>query len=127
PTRPALSPYDVVPFWCMYATHVGLVTTLIAATLILSDGHRVSAMVFLPICVVGFALPLIWPEIRSVAAFVYRDNHVWWSGLIDGLAGAATGLALGAVTTWGWWRLRGEWPAFAPLAWSCAVGIVLGW
>jgi leader peptidase (prepilin peptidase)/N-methyltransferase len=127
PTRRPLTPYDVVPFWCMYATHVGLVTTLITATLIFSDGQRVSPLVFLPICLVGIVLPLIWPDIRSVAAFVYRDDHAWWTGLIDGLAGATTGLVLAGLGSWRWRRLRGAWPAIAPLAWSCAVGVVLGW
>src|SRR5262249_34987193 len=121
-----LTPYDGVPFWCMYATHVGLVTTLLAATLILGDGHRVSPAVFMPIGVVGFSLPLIWPGIRSVAAFAYRDDRIWWTGLIDGLAGAAAGLVLGGLASW-WWRLRGDWPAFAPVAWSCAVGVAMGW
>jgi hypothetical protein len=84
-------------------------------------------MVFLPACLVGLALPLIWPDIRSVAAFAYRDDHAWSSGLIDGLAGAGAGLLLGGLGSWCWLRLRGEWQAIAPLAWSCAVGIVLGW
>src|SRR5712671_3978521 len=47
PTRRLLTPSDGAAFWCMYATHVGLVTTLMAATLILGDGHRLSPLVFL--------------------------------------------------------------------------------
>lgn len=126
-TRRLLTPYDSVPFWCMYAVHVGLMTTLLVATLILSDGHRLSPGVFLPIGAVAFVLPLIWPEIRSVPAFAYGNDHVWWNGLVDGLAGAAMGAALGGLAGWWWRRLGDKWPAFAPLAWSCAVGIVLGW
>ena len=102
-------------------------TTLITATLILGDGHRLSASIFLPIGVIAFVLPLIWPDIRSVPALKYPNDNVWWAGLLDGLAGTATGLVLGALGSWRWRIMRGQWPAFAPIAWSCAVGVVLGW
>ena len=104
--RRLLTPRDGVSFWCMYVTHVGLVTTLIAAVLILGDGFHLPAALFLPMLVVGFVLPLLWPEIRSIPALAYRDEHVWWAGLIDGLAGLSTGLVIALAGSL--WRLRSD-------------------
>src|SRR6478609_3288918 len=93
-TRHLLLPHNGVPFWCMYGTHLGLATTLVAAILILGDGFRLSPMLFLPIVVVSFVLPLVWPQIRSIPAFAYQDSTIWWTGLIDGLAGLFTGVVV---------------------------------
>jgi hypothetical protein len=126
-TRRLLTPQDGVPFWCMYVTHIGLVTTILAAILILADGFSVPAALFLPITVVGLAFPILWPEIRSVPAFAYPDENVWWAGLIDGLAGAATAGLVASLGSWRWACYARQWPTFAPVSWSCAVGVVLGW
>src|SRR5438128_1921817 len=60
-TRYLLHVRDGVPFWCMYFTHVALVTTLIAAVLLHGDGSHVPASLFFPVMLVGLALPLVWP------------------------------------------------------------------
>src|SRR6478672_3934072 len=39
--RRLLTPHDGVPFWCMYAIHVTLVTTVLGAILIEADGYAV--------------------------------------------------------------------------------------
>ena len=127
--RPLLSPHDALPFWCAYATHVGLITTLLGAALIDWDGFRTPRRMFLPLLLLGLALPLLWPQIRRIPAA--RDwNFAGWSeGLLDGLAGLAAGLLMGLLFGAGWWlgsRGRG-WPKFAPATMLAATGAVTGW
>lgn len=128
--RPPLTPFQTLPFWCAYATHVLLVTTLIGATLIDWDGFRTPRRLFWPILLVGLVLPLVWPEIRRIPAYPeLSDVPAWRAGLIDGAAGLGTGLALGLVAGAAWWlgsRGRG-WPKFAPVMLLAAVGVVFGW
>src|SRR5688572_12904041 len=61
--RPLLTPLEAWPFWCAYATHVILLTTLIGAALIDWDGFRTPRRIFVPILMIGFTLPIIWPAI----------------------------------------------------------------
>ena len=128
-TRRLLSLHDGAPFWCAYATHVGLAATLVGATLMEYDGCRVPWKLFLPMIVVGFILPLVWPAIRPLAAAVNLQVTDWQAGLIDGLAGVAAGGALGLIAGAGWWLGAGRrmWPRFAPLALWATAGCVLGW
>jgi leader peptidase (prepilin peptidase) / N-methyltransferase len=125
--RQALQTHDGISFWCMYGLHVALLTTLIAAAFIHGDGFRVPARLFWPVTLAGLALPIRWPEIRSAAAWPNTPWSGWQRGLLDGGLGLAVGLALAAVLSWLWLRLRGHWPQSAPLALGSAVGVVLGW
>jgi leader peptidase (prepilin peptidase)/N-methyltransferase len=125
--RRPLTPHDGAAFWCMYLTHVVLVTTLIGAVLIRADGFCVPGTLFLPALIVALVLPLIWPEIRSVAATERFQFTGWQAGLIDGVAGLALGLVVATVFGLVWRRWAGYWPAIAPLAMSCSIGAVLGW
>jgi hypothetical protein len=127
-TRPLLSPSDGAPFWGLYAMHLTLITTLIAAVLISGDGFEVPVWLYLPALAVGLVLPLIWPEIRSVPAFAYGGLSGWQQGLIDGLAGVATAIALTtAVMMWRSRSWRGGRPALGPVAVACSIGVVMGW
>jgi leader peptidase (prepilin peptidase) / N-methyltransferase len=123
--RSPLLPHDGAPFWCRYAIHVVLVTTLIGATLLRADGFLVPARIFFPLLAIGLALPLIWPEIRSVPAFGNRQPSGWQVGLMDGLLGLSMGLATGALAS-AWARQR-HWSVSAVIAMACSVGVVLGW
>jgi leader peptidase (prepilin peptidase)/N-methyltransferase len=124
-TRHVLHVRDGAPFWCMYFLHVTLVTTLIGAILLRSDGNPVPATLFLPVIVVGLVLPLIWPDIRSVPASGSWELRGWQAGLADGLAGVAGGLLI-AFVLMPFARKRGWGPA-AVISFCCCVGVVLGW
>jgi leader peptidase (prepilin peptidase)/N-methyltransferase len=129
-SRPLLLRYDALPFWCAYATHVLLITTLIGAMLIDWDGFRTPWSLFVPVLIVGLALPIVWPEIRRLPAHrAVLDLPAWQAGLIDGLAGLGAGVLLGLVAGGAWWlgsRGRG-WPKFRPVLLFAAAGVVVGW
>jgi leader peptidase (prepilin peptidase)/N-methyltransferase len=128
--RVLLTPRDTLPFWCAYATHVLLITTLIAATLIDWDGFRTPRSLFWPLLVAGFVLPLVWPEIRRLPAWRgLVAEPAWQAGLIDGVVGLVEGILAG-VLAGACWSLgsRGRgWPKFAPVFMLASVGVVLGW
>src|SRR5262245_22881063 len=125
--RQPLQSHDGVPFWCMYGLHVVLMTTLIGAALIRSDGFSVPAMLFGPVLLAGLALPLVWPEIHSAPALGNVALGGWQRGLVEGALGLAIGIAVAAVFVLAWQRRRGHWRYFAPLMLGAAVGVVLGW
>jgi prepilin signal peptidase PulO-like enzyme (type II secretory pathway) len=80
----------------IYAYHLGLLCTLLAAAMIGYDGKRPPLMLFLPALAVGLVTPLIWPELHPVPALPGLALQ-WWDGLIDGIAGLLTGVALAAA------------------------------
>jgi leader peptidase (prepilin peptidase)/N-methyltransferase len=126
---PAISPFQPVPFWTTYATHVVLLVTLLAAALIQGDGFAVPAKLFLPATLLGLAAPLVWPEIRPLPAWPGLSLASWQAGAVDSAAGLMAGLAVGAVVG-SLGKLVSparRWPEFAPVATWCAVGSVLGW
>jgi len=124
-TRHVLHLRDGVPFWSMYFLHVALVTTLIGAVLLRVDGNPVPGTLFLPVIVVGLALPVWWPEIRSMPAGSSFDLRGWQAGLVDGVAGLIGGLLVAALLT-PFARGRG-WGVAAVIGLCGAIGIVLGW
>ena len=128
PLRPLPSgAYDLWPYWSRYAVHVVLLATLVGGALILGDSFRTPSRLFWPAIGLALLLPVIWPEIRSVAAWQYGKLPGWQAGLIDGLAGLAAGVVGGlAGSLWRWLR-TGEWPPFAPVSWAASLCVVLGW
>jgi len=124
-TRHMLHVRDGVPFWSMYFLHVALMTTVIGAVLLRGDGNRVPGTLFLPVMVVGFVLPLIWPEVRSLPAIGNLELSRLQSGLVDGLAGFGGGLVAAAVLLL-FARSR-SWGPAAVIGFCCAIGVVLGW
>jgi hypothetical protein len=83
----------------MYACHVVLLCTLLAAALIERDGQRVPWRLGLLAAVVGVFAPLAWPAIHPTAAFALKAHGLGpW---LEALAGAAAGAIAGAVA----WRL----------------------
>lgn len=95
-TRRELSPHDGAPFWGMYGLHLFLVTTIFAAVFIAVDGFRVTRRLYGPALLLGFVLPLVWPQVRSVPAVAAWQGG-WQSGLVDGLAGVFVGALVGGV------------------------------
>lgn len=126
-TRRLLTPHDGPAFWCMYFIHVSLLTTFLGFVLIVADGNAAGASLFFPATFVGFVLPLLWPQIRSVPAAIYPDENSWWAGLIDGLAGLTAALVFWQINDALRSRKDRESSSLAGIGWMAAVGIVLGW
>jgi leader peptidase (prepilin peptidase)/N-methyltransferase len=116
-------------FWAMYATHVSLAVTLVAATLIEFDSGRVPRRLFVPILLVGLGLSMLWPSLRPEPFALGLFWPDWLAGLADGLAGIVAGAVLGALVACGWWLGNGQrsWHEAAPITLLAAVGCVLGW
>lgn len=142
--RPLLTTYHGLPFWCAYATHVILITTLIGAALIDFDGWPTPARMFFPVSIMAVVLPMIWPQIRRAPMGLRLGNpDTWQAALVEGLVGMSAGAMLGITTSLAWriaakGRLQpgslpggeevaGEGPKFAPICLFAAAGAVLGW
>jgi leader peptidase (prepilin peptidase)/N-methyltransferase len=127
--RRVLTPYDGPPFWGMYGLHLLLLVTIYAAVLIAGDGYFVPLRLFAPLLIVGLALPLVWPQVRSVPASGTFQMG-WQAGLVDGVlglvAGAAVGIAFDAVA--GVHRRKLATGADDTAIWTmAAIGLVVGW
>ncbi len=126
-TRHLLTPHDGPAFWCMYFIHVTLITTFLGFILIVADGNNTGSRLFLPVALVAFVLPLIWPQIRSVPAAIYPDVNSWWAGLIDGLAGLTAGLVFWQASDAARPRGRNHWLSLVQIGWAVTLGLTLGW
>jgi prepilin signal peptidase PulO-like enzyme (type II secretory pathway) len=89
PVRPP-QPFSV------YAYHLLLLCTLLAAALIAWDGKRAPTRLFLPALAVGLLAPLAWPDLHPVPAWQGIERP-WLAGLVDGIAGLAAGWIVGQV------------------------------
>ena len=89
--------------WGIYACHLLLLCTLLAAALMQYDGHRPPRRLFVPALVVGLAAPAVWPLLHPVPAWHAASGPL--GGILDGLAGLATGAAGGQSSA--------AWPASA--------------
>jgi leader peptidase (prepilin peptidase)/N-methyltransferase len=107
--------------WGIYAYHLVLLCTLLAAALVQYDGHRPPLRLFLPALVVGLAAPACWPPLHPVPAWPSVAGP--WAGIIDGLAGLAAGAAAGVILGPVAGRRRGD-----PGLWLAAActGLFLG-
>jgi hypothetical protein len=85
--------------------HAWLLATLLAAVLIRIDGQRLPANLVLASLAIGLAAPLVWPDLRPLAAWPawteLRSPSRWYFSLVEGLAGIAAGGLAGAVLAWG--------------------------
>ena len=127
--RPMLRMHDGLPFWLAYGTHVVLLTTLIGAVLIASDGLRPPWRLFLPVLAIGLGLPLAFPQIRRVPLFRDSSFPGWQASLAEGLAGLAAGALAGLLAGLCWWAASGRraWPRAAPVLVFGVIGMVVGW
>jgi hypothetical protein len=98
-----------------------------ASGLIRWDGKRPPQRLFLPLLLVGFIAPTIWPWLHPLPAWPVVAS-IPWGGAIDSLLGAGTAILLGCTAGW----LRGRLaqagkPAPQIAGESLVVGAVLGW
>ena len=110
----------------VYAFHLLLLCTLLAAVLIEHDGHWPPPSLFAPAALVGLMAPLVWPHLHPVPA--WASGQGWLSGLIDGGAGLLAGFSLGclALAAIGP-RLRFGRLRFGMVFAAACVGLFLGW
>ncbi len=101
--------------------HLLLLCTLLCASLIRYDGHKVPLRLFGPAFVVAALGSLIWPHLHPQPAAMLAPGPV--PGWVDALAGLAAGSVIGLAA----WKLLE--PSQRPdLAWSAALtGAMLGW
>jgi leader peptidase (prepilin peptidase)/N-methyltransferase len=105
----------------IYAYHLLLLGTLLAAALIEYDGHRAMVRLFAPAAVVGVVAAMIWPQLHPVPA--WGPAVGWPAGLTDSIFGLAAGGLLGRATRWGIGPRNQSGIYRGP---AC-VGIFLGW
>jgi len=109
PVRSAESFYTLWELFGIYAYHLLLLCTLLAAGLMEFDGHRPPKRLFVPAILVGLVGPMIWTHLHPVPA--------------DGMAGLAAGLAIGGLA-----RLSvGSERKVDVLMCPACVGLFLGW
>jgi len=110
----------------LYAYHLLLLCTLLAAALIQYDGHRAPTPLFAPAALVGLLAPIAWGHLHPVPAWGAGEN--WPSGLIDGGAGLAAGLVLGSLLSAATDARRSSACLRSGIVFAAAcVGLFLGW
>jgi leader peptidase (prepilin peptidase)/N-methyltransferase len=96
---PPRGPLTEAHVWGIYAYHLMLLCTLLAAAVIQYDGHRPPGRLFLPAAVVGLAAPAFWPMLHPMPAWQAATGplHGILGGILDGVVGLAAGTAAGAL------------------------------
>ena len=105
--------------------HLLLLCTLLAASLIEYDGHRVPLRLFGPAAFGGIFAPLAWFGLRPVPVLLQSSG--WEAGLADGIAGAAAG-AMVALPAWRLFaQARRQFGLIGLIVGPTCVGLFLGW
>lgn len=116
---------DMATVWQTAAYHAFLFCALICIALIQYDGQRVPWKLFAVSLVVGFVVPIFWPDVRPVMASVNVDD-TWRAGLVDGLAGMCLAGAFGFLASVG--LMDGPHRQRRGLVVACVLcGVFLGW
>jgi leader peptidase (prepilin peptidase)/N-methyltransferase len=105
----------------VYAYHLLLLCTLLAAALVEHDRLRPPPSLFAPAALVGLLAPLAWPHLHPVPA--WGPGEGWLGGLIDGGAGLLAGVAAGCLV----WAAIGPRLRFGVVCAAACVGLFLGW
>jgi len=105
----------------VYAYHLLLLCTLLAAALIQYDAQRLPLGLMLPAAVVGLLAPMAWHWLHPVPVSVGLDG--WIGGLCDGLAGLVAGGVSGLLI----WRFTTAEQKRGTLAAIACTGLFLGW
>jgi len=108
-------------FCGIYAYHLLLLCTLLAAVMIECDGHRVPMRLFVPAWIAGLAAPLFRPGLHPVATCPALEGPL--AGATDGLAGLLAGVLIG----WLAGRLFETRQRRAAILAAASVGLFLGW
>ena len=128
PMRSAESVRTIAELFGIFAYHMLLLCTLLAAGLMEFDGHRPRQSffprLFLPAILVGLLGPMVWPHLHPVpAGLAWPAAPGWILGLADGMAGMAAGLALGWLARL---SVAAERKVDVLMCPAC-VGLFLGW
>jgi prepilin signal peptidase PulO-like enzyme (type II secretory pathway) len=126
-SRWLISPYETLPFWSAYALHVILLTTLLGAALIDSDGFRTPRRLFVPVMFLAIALHASWLDTQDLSLLLPKLDSQWQTGLVFSLHGLLLGAILGVIVAAPWRLWTGHIPRFAPIMLLAAVGAVAGW
>ena len=105
----------------LLAWHLLLLCTLLSTTLIRFDGQAVPAKLFAPALVTGLVGSILGAFLHPQPAMVLEGGVS--PGWVDGLAGAASGAAIG----WALARLVRQQPDTATTLAATTVGLYLGW
>jgi hypothetical protein len=117
------------PLWGTAFFHFFLFCGIFSAALIAYDGEAAPLRFWQVVWLVGLVAPCAFPKLRPVASVSFAAD---WGplavGLIEGLAGTALGIALGAAS---WpassFGARGRSGHVAGVATAAVVGVFLGW
>jgi uncharacterized protein (TIGR00730 family) len=120
--------FSPVEYWSIYAFHVVVIVTLLAAGLIERDRHPVAPRIFLPALLVGLVASVFYPVVHPVPAILALTDTTWFRGLADAVIGCSVGGVMGLAI----------WPAASSQPWRpqaartallCAGmgGMYLGW
>jgi prepilin signal peptidase PulO-like enzyme (type II secretory pathway) len=83
--------------------HLTLLCTLFPAALIQYDRRRPPLLLFLPALVIGFFMPLAWPEVRAAGLWTQPMGAALGLGkesVLGGMATGIAGLAAGILLAW---------------------------
>lgn len=106
--------------------HAWLLITLLVATLIQADGFRVPGIVVRLALAIGLLLPLAWPWLRPLAVWGNTSGVGSSMPVLDGLAGAIAGLAIGGLLSL--LTARSVYEAGKSLVFALVlIGVFLGW
>ena len=92
---------EMATVWRTAAFHAFLFCTLICMALIQYDGNRVPWKLFIGALAVGCVFPVLWPDVRPIAASSMESAHTWRGGLVDGVAGLCLAAAIGLLASIG--------------------------
>ncbi len=121
--------------WGVYAYHLFLLCSLLAAGLTEFDGQRFSGRLILPAVAIGLFAPLVWPHLRLLEGGLLggTTHAARLSALLDGALGLTAGWILGWTAS-ALIERGGRWAAstLLPASWQLAValaliGVFLGW
>ena len=127
----ALRQWDLVR---IYGYHVSLLCVLLAAAMILFDGHAIPRKLLGFALLIGLAMPALWPDVHPVACCMPTSESAksWIERAGTSVIGLITGAMVGAVLGWlaglfyrGGGQKRSIGTETAALV--AVVGLYLGW
>ena len=119
--------YSQLQLLAICLLHLGLVSTLLASALMTLDGHRPPRRLFVPLLVIGFVAPSIWPWLHPQASMKEVLGSAW-AGVVDSAIGLGIGYCFGRAARWLGRHVAGMGRAGYQI-WGEAMllGVVLGW
>jgi leader peptidase (prepilin peptidase) / N-methyltransferase len=107
--------------------HLGLLCTLLGSALMTWDGKRPPWRLFLPMLLVGYFAPIVWPWLHPSATGPGMPGYPW-DGIIDSTFSLASGYIFGRAAQWLGRRFAGMGrPGYQIPGEAMLLGVVLGW